>query len=184
MVEAQNNGRSSYVGNDELQFLSHYGLFNNGSFTNACIVLFAKNPVKFLPEARVRLTEFAESKTDKSLLRDEFFEGNFFAVREKRENYIQNMGIRSVFSENEWRRIDFRYPEKALQEGIINALIHRDYSRFNSHLTISVFQDSFVIPTSGKLPQELKVADLKKKPSFFSDQSGYSAYFIPNGLYR
>jgi ATP-dependent DNA helicase RecG len=77
------------------------------------------------------------------------------------------MGTRSVFSEKEWKRIDFQYPEKALQEGIINALIHRDYSRFNSHLTISSFQDSFVIANSGKLPSEIKISDLKKNHRSF-----------------
>lgn len=161
MRKAQNNGRSTYKGNDALEFLNHYGLFNNGAFTNACVILFALNPIKYFPQTRVRLTEYAEGKTDQSLLRDDVFEGNLFKLRNQLEQYIDNMGTRSVFAESEWRRIDFKYPEKALQEGIINALIHRDYSRFNSHLTISVYNNSFVIANSGHLPRELKVADLK-----------------------
>lgn len=167
MNESQSNQRSSYKGNDSLEFLSHYGLFNNGSFTNACVVLFAKNPAKYLPQTRVRITEYAEGKTDKSLLRDEILEGNLFEIRNKLETYVQNMGIRSLFLSNEWRRLDFKYPEKALQEGMVNALIHRDYSLYNSHLTISSYQDSIVIINSGKLPEELKVADLRKNHRSF-----------------
>lgn len=161
MRKAQSNGRSTYKGEEALEFLNHYGLFNNGSFTNACVILFALNPVKYFPQTRVRLTEYAEGKTDNALLRDDVFEGNLFKLRDQLEQYVDSMGTRSVFAESEWRRIDFKYPEKALQEGIINALIHRDYSHFNSHLTISVDSNSFVIANSGHLPRELKVADLK-----------------------
>ena len=167
MNEAQTNERSSYKGADALEFLSHYGLFNNGAFTNACVVLFALNPIKYLPQTRVRLTEYADSKTDKSLIRDALLEGNLFSIRTKLESYVQNMGIRSVFSEQEWKRLDYKYPEKALQEGIINALIHRDYSLYNSHLTIAAYQDSFVVTNSGQLPEGLKVADLKKNHRSF-----------------
>ncbi|WP_053058235.1 RNA-binding domain-containing protein [Pedobacter sp. BMA] len=161
MRKAQSNGRSTYKGEEALEFLNHYGLFNNGSFTNACVILFALNPVKYFPQTRVRITEYAEGKTDKALLRDDVFEGNLFKLRDQLENYVDYMGTRSVFAESEWRRIDFKYPEKALQEGIINALIHRDYSHFNSHLTISVDSNAFIIANSGHLPRELKVADLK-----------------------
>lgn len=167
MRQSQKNGRSTYKGEDALEFLNHYGLFNNGSFSNACVILFAINPLKYFPQTRARITEYAEGKTDKALLRDDVFEGNLFKLRDQLEQYVDNMGTRSIFAESEWRRIDFKYPEKALQEGIINALIHRDYSHFNSHLTISVNANAFVIANSGHLPQELKVADLKKNHRSF-----------------
>lgn len=32
-----------------LEFLSHYGLFKNGNFTNAAVILFGKTPAKFMP---------------------------------------------------------------------------------------------------------------------------------------
>lgn len=160
--ESRDNHRSSFQGNDILGFLSQYGLFQNGSFTNACVVLFAKNPAKFIPQIRVRLTEFGEGKTDNTLLRDELFEGNLFSIRDKLERYINNLGIRSVFDKNQWKRIDFKFPEKALQEGVINALMHRDYSSSSSGVAISIYPDSFVISNSGHLPDDLKVSDLKK----------------------
>ncbi|MXS71568.1 DeoR family transcriptional regulator [Flavobacteriaceae bacterium W22] len=167
MTDAKANNRSSYQGEDELEFLSHYGLFNNGSFSNACIVLFAKNPGQFLPQTRVRLTEYPSNKTGDSLVRDEVIEGNLFVIRERLEKFVSGMGTKSIFSHDEWKRHDFKYPVKALQEGIINALIHRDYSRFNSHLTISIYPGSFVIANSGNLPEEMKIADLRKNHRSF-----------------
>ena len=161
LVESQKNLRGSFKGDDILEFLSHYGLYLNGAFSNACVVLFAKNPTRYIPQVRVRLTEYAEGKTGNRLLRDELFEGNLFDIKDKLERYVNGLGIRSVFSENQWKRIDFKFPVKALQEGIINTLMHRDYSSPSSGVSISVYSDSFVISNSGHLPDGLTERDLK-----------------------
>ena len=165
IIESRKNHRSNFENDDVLEFLSHYGLYLNGSFTNACVVLFGKKPSKFIPQIRVRLTEYADSKTDKSLIRDELFEGNIFSIRDGLEKYVHGLGVRSVFSENQWKRQDFTFPRKALQEGIINALMHRDYSSFSSGVAISVYPDRFVISNSGKLPEDIEIKDLKKNHS-------------------
>jgi ATP-dependent DNA helicase RecG len=162
ITESRKNHRSSFESDDILTFLTHYGLYVNGSFTNACVVLFAKNPSKFIPQIRVRLTEYAEGKTDDSLIRNEILEGNLFSIRDKLEKYVNGLGIRSVFDKKRWKRQDFTFPKRALQEGIINALMHRDYSSFSSSVNISVYPDTFVISNSGKLPDDIKVKDLKK----------------------
>jgi ATP-dependent DNA helicase RecG len=162
IIESRKNYRSNFEKDDVLEFLSHYGLYINGSFTNACVVLFAKKPSKFIPQVRVRLTEYAEGKTDESLIRNEILEGNLFTVRDELERYVNGLGVRSVFDKKQWKRIDFSFPKRALQEGIINALMHRDYSSFSSSVTISVYPDKFVISNSGKLPDDIKISDLKK----------------------
>lgn len=160
--ESRDNHRGNFEGNNVIDFLSHYGLFQNGYFTNACVVLFAKTPAKYLPQIRVQLTEYAEGKTDNALLRNEVFEGNLFSIQDKLERYIENLGVRSVFDKNQWKRIDFKFPPKALQEGVINALMHRDYSSHSSSVAISIYPDSFAISNSGHLPDDLKVSELKK----------------------
>ncbi|WP_283636474.1 RNA-binding domain-containing protein [Aquaticitalea lipolytica] len=160
--ESRKNHRSSFESDDLLAFLTHYGLYVNGSFTNACVVLFAKKPSKFIPQIRVRLTEYAEGKTDESLIRNEILEGNIFSIRDELERYVNGLGVRSVFDKNQWKRLDFTFPKRALQEGIINALIHRDYSSFSSSVTISVYPNKFVISNSGRLPDNIEVKDLKK----------------------
>ena len=161
IIESKQNYHSNYNDNDILGFLTHYGLYLNGSFTNACVVLFAKTPSKFIPQIRVRLTEYVAGKTDKNLIRDEVFEGNLFSIRDKFEKYINGLGVRSIFDDNQWKRKDFSFPVKALQEGIINALMHRDYSNFSSGVAISVYPDRFVISNSGQLPGDLEIKDLK-----------------------
>ncbi len=162
ITESRKNHRSNFENDDILEFLTHYGLYINGSFTNACVVLFAKKPSKFIPQVRVRLTEYAEGKTDKHLIRNEILEGNLFTVRDELEKYVNGLGVRSVFDKKQWKRLDFSFPKRALQEGIINALMHRDYSSFSSSITISVYPDKFVVSNSGKLPDDIKISDLKR----------------------
>lgn len=162
ITESRKNHRSNFESDDILEFLTHYGLYINGSFTNACVVLFAKEPSKFIPQVRVRLTEYAEGKTDEHLIRNEILEGNLFTVRNELEKYVNGLGVRSVFDKKQWKRLDFSFPKGALQEGIINALMHRDYSSFSSSATISVYPDKFVVSNSGKLPDDIKVRDLKR----------------------
>lgn len=160
--ESRKNHRSNFESDDILEFLTHYGLYINGSFTNACVVLFGRKPSRFIPQIRVRLTEYAESKTDDNLIRNEVLEGNLFSIRDELEKYVNGLGVRSIFDKNQWKRQDFAFPKKALQEGIINALLHRDYSSFSSSVSISVYPDKFIISNSGKLPDDIKISDLKK----------------------
>lgn len=153
--EARMNNRTSYSGEHVVTFLEEYGLMSNMSFTNACTLLFAKKAHQFFPQSRVRLTEYPANKISDNLLRDEFLEGNLFSIVDRLQDYIDNLGTRSVFIENDLQRKDFRYPPFALREGFINALIHRDYSSYHSHMTISVFPERLVISNSGSLPEEL-----------------------------
>lgn len=162
LVLNESKNRSSYLGKDPLDFLNHVGLYQNGRFTNAAVILFGTNPSRFLPQIRVRLTEYAADKTDSYLIRDELYEGNIFETRNKFEDYFNSLGIRAVFQNRQWKRVDFKFPPKALQEGIINALIHRDYSNPSSSLTVSVYPDKIIILNSGKLPIQIKVSDLRK----------------------
>ena len=160
--ESKINHRSNFEGSDIYDFLSHYGLFQNGGFTNACVVLFGKNPSKFIPQIRVRLTEYSEGKTGKALLRDELLDGNLFEIRDKLEVYFEHLGVRSVFDDKQWKRRDFKFPSKALQEGVINALIHRDYSSISGGVSVEVYADKIEITNSGGLPDGLGIKELKK----------------------
>ncbi|MCK5817233.1 MAG: putative DNA binding domain-containing protein [Candidatus Marinimicrobia bacterium] len=162
MIGAKSGNRTNHKGEHYLEFLSYYGLYVDGYFTNAAVLLFGNSPSMHIPQMRVRLTEFSESKTDDNLLKDELFESNLFDIRDKLEKYTNSLGTRSSFDKNQWKRKDFQFPTKALQEGIINALIHRDYSSVSSGLSISVYPDRVKIRNSGQLPLEITISDLKK----------------------
>lgn len=147
---------------DPIEFLSHYGLFSNGSFTNAAIVLFAKNPVQFLPQCRVRLSYLQAGKTGASFTDDRVLEGNLFKNFDAIEEFFfKHLQLRRNFSNSDWQRTDdLQYPLLALREGVLNALIHRDYSNQSGSISIVISPDKLEITNFGKL--ELKLSELKK----------------------
>jgi ATP-dependent DNA helicase RecG len=70
--------------------------------------------------------------------------------------------VQSNFTDAEWaRRESVLFPPKAVREGVLNALAHRDYALSGSIL-ISIFRDSMEITNPGGLPDHLTPADLKK----------------------
>ncbi len=61
-----------------IDFLTHFGLYQNNNFTNAAVVLFAKNPARYLPQIRVRVSFLEDGKTSDNYLDDRLLECNLF----------------------------------------------------------------------------------------------------------
>lgn len=149
------------IANDPVEFLSYYGLFSNGNFTNAAIVLFAKNPVRFLPQCRVRLSYLQDGKTGSSFQDDRLLEGNLFKNFDAIEKFFfKHLEQRRKFPDTDWqRKDDLQYPLLALREGVLNALIHRDYSSASGSISIALSPDKLEISNFGSLA--LKTSELK-----------------------
>jgi ATP-dependent DNA helicase RecG len=149
---------------DPEAFLHALGLIANGGITNAAILLYGKNPARVLPQARVRLLVMPEGKTGDRYTLDKMFEGCLLHIAQQIPVALSAYagGVESTFSSEDWQRADRpRYPMTALREGIMNALVHRDYESSGS-ITISISPDSLRISNPGGLPDELKLPDLKR----------------------
>ncbi len=60
------------------------------------------------------------------------------------------------------KRIEkFEYPEIALREIIVNALVHRDYSNKGTYILIAVFSDRVEVSNPGTLPPGVTIDNLK-----------------------
>jgi ATP-dependent DNA helicase RecG len=72
-----------------------------------------------------------------------------------------NLRTSRKFSEKEWERQDeYVVPMSALREGVMNALVHRDYSVPSASMSVIIYSDKIEIFNSGKSP--LKAAELRK----------------------
>jgi ATP-dependent DNA helicase RecG len=165
-IELSNNiGRSSkFSVDDPLKYLSSFQLFRNNQLTNAAIVLFAKDPTYFLPQCRVRIIEFGKGKTSDRYENTIIIESNLFkSFLEIQAYFKKSLPIISEFSDSEWRRQDrLKYPSKALDEAVINAMMHRDFSDPTGEVFIGIYPDKIEVINSGELPESLKDKDLKK----------------------
>lgn len=147
---------------DTEEFLSQLGLLRGGSLTNAAIVLFAENPIRFLPQCKLRITVYEGFKSGNTLLFDKLFEGNLFKNLDSAWEFFTTYLIGPSKIEG-LHRMNRNFPELALREGLMNALVHRDYSRISGNLVIELFNDRMEITNSGELPGKLEVSDLRKE---------------------
>ena len=145
-----------------IDFLTHFGLFQNGHFTNAAIILFAKNPVLFTPQSRVRIAFLEKGKTADEFVDDKVLEGNLFEnILTVQDFFVKYLRTTRKFIEKDWERKDeYIVPMSALREGVMNALVHRDYSLPTASMSVIIYSDKIEVFNSGKSP--LKASELKK----------------------
>ncbi len=137
-----------------IDFLSHYGLYQNGNFTNAAVILFAKNPSRFIPQARVRIALLKTGKTGNEFTDDRLLDGNIFKNRTAILDFFdKHLQLKRKFDNKDWGRDDdYEIPVKALREGVMNALVHREYAHPWSAMAVIIYPDRIEISNTGKSP--------------------------------
>lgn len=94
---------------------------------------------------------------------NERVEGTIDEMVEKTLAFIRrNIGTRIIIDDDGKRTDIPHYPMKALREAIINALIHRDYSKFRegAYVYVQVYDDRIQIISPGGLYGGIKSSDL------------------------
>ncbi|MBP8988705.1 MAG: transcriptional regulator, partial [Clostridia bacterium] len=133
-------------------------LLDKGKLRRAAVLLFGKNPKQFYITAYIKIGKFV-SATD--LISTDDIEGNIFdqvdkAIEILRIKYL----LSNITYEGIYRKDNMEYPEEALREAIINAVIHRNY--MGAHTQLRIDPESLNLWNEGGLPPGIGVADLKK----------------------
>jgi len=125
--------------------------------TLAGIVLFGKNPDVFLPEHTITAECFSGTPEDGISLDKIVGDGRgnitgplFDMVRAAMSFYEKH--VAKVPRIRGFQRVDkdFEYPWKVIREGIVNALVHRDYT-LGAHISFRTFRDRIIIKSPGHL---------------------------------
>lgn len=133
---------------DEESFLTETGLIQNGNLTNACIVLYAKNPMRFVVQSGIRLSVFS-SESASDLVYSQNYEGNVFKNVDAIFQYIDNCYSKVIKIDNFLRTERWLYPRVAVREGIMNAIVHRDYNSYQGFLQIHIYPNHLDIANYG-----------------------------------
>lgn len=108
------------------------------------------------------------SKGDSVMLDRKNFSGDLLSVYDFAKNYISLYTKTGLIKKDDGSRDDIiSYPERALNEAIINALAHRDYYINGTQIDIDIFLDRIQISSPGKfmLPGNAKEYSLRQIPS-------------------
>ena len=143
---------------DHRVILDKLNLLDGSKLKRAAILLFGKGTQKFYPSAYLKIGKFL---TEADLQTSDVVEGNLFEQLESALEILRTKYLKSeIRFEGIHRREILEYPHEALREGIINALIHRDYLG-TSTIQIRVYNDRLVMMNEGKFPPEVPVEKLK-----------------------
>ena len=121
------------------EILDARGLLKKGHLTNAGILLFAKHPTKFLPNARLRLLKFDGTRFETgqrlNIIKEINYEDAIPKIIQQVKNAI-TLQLREFqyLDENGVFKVIPEYPEFAWFEGIVNSLTHRNYSIMGDHI--------------------------------------------------
>ena len=130
-----------------VEVLKARNLYRDGYITKAGILLFGKDPSRFLPQARLKFVRFGGTEMglgqDFNVIKSiEFNKALHRVITESREfiktqlrdfQTLQYDGIFTIVPE---------YPEFAWFEGVVNAVTHRDYSVHGDHIRVLMYIES------------------------------------------
>lgn len=143
------------------KILDNLNLAKNARLNQAGLLLFGRNPQKYRPEFLIKAVSFFGNDLGGTQYRDsEDIDGNLpKQYRNAMAFLLRN--LRKIQKEK-----DFNAPgvlevsEIALQEILVNALIHRDYF-INATIRILIFDNRIEIDSPGKLPNNMTIENIK-----------------------
>ncbi len=140
--------------------LQSLGLLTDTELKRAAVIAFGKNPEKLITGAYVKIGFF---RTHTDLLYQDEIHGSLFSQAEKTMDLLLTKYMKAHITYEGLSRVEtYNFPEKAMREAILNALIHKDYSSANP-IQISVYEDWLMIYNNGDLPRGWTVETLKIK---------------------
>lgn len=119
--------------------------------TNAGLLLFGDTPQDFIRQAEVVCVLFSDTIGMRRYRDRRVLNGSISELIEKIENFL-SANIKVSAQTQGFHRVDIPdYPLEALREGVVNALVHRDYNLLGETVRIFFYPDRVEIHSPGRL---------------------------------
>lgn len=141
--------------------------------TVAAVLLFGKQPNRFLPQAGITAVAYPGREKDYAALERAVLRGPMVPLYrgdELVENGLVeqalsfvNRNARGTATIAEGGRREDRpaYPSEAVREAVVNALVHRDYMLTATDIELSLFEDRLELVSPGRLPNGITEARMR-----------------------
>jgi len=135
------------IGMDCATVSAHGGVFP----TNAGRLFFGANPQRSLPHSEVICMLFRDELGVGGYLDRKIVTGPLQTLVDETELFLQKSMTIGARIEG-WKRIDLpEYPLEALREAVVNAVVHRDYSRDGESIRVFFYPNRIEIHSPGLL---------------------------------
>lgn len=144
------------------QAFENLNLASGGKLNLAGLLLFGKNPMKYIPISQIIAVSFLGNDITGREYRDsENIEGNLKKLYTDALAFMKR-NLKKIQNGQDFNSVGvLEIPPPVLDELLINALIHRDYF-ISSNIRILIFDNRIEIISPGKLPNNLTVEKIKK----------------------
>ena len=136
--------------------------------SNAAVLLFAKNVMRFYPNCRVRFLRIDGMELQVggklNVVKDKSIDLPILRLIDEVKQYVSDQ-LRT-FTKQDSKTGKFievpEYPEFPWLEGIVNAVVHRDYAMSGAYIKVSMYDDRLEIESPGCLPDVVTVDNIRE----------------------
>ncbi len=142
--------------------LAHLNLLDAGQPTHAAVLLFGKQPQRFLLASEVKCMHFHGTEVRKPIPSYQIYKGTVFELVDQAVDFVMSKITRAVGTRalGPQAPVDYELPREAVAEAIVNAVAHRDYTS-NASVQVMLFADRLEIWNPGQLPPPLTPDSLR-----------------------
>lgn len=135
-------------------------LDEKGNLTNAGALLADESPIRHSRVFCTRWNGLDKAHGLMDAIDDEEYSGGLVNLLQDSVKFVAR-NTKKAWRKTGYGRIEMPdYPDDAVLEGIVNALIHRDYLELGSEVHIDMFDDRLEIYSPGGMPDGSKVQNL------------------------
>ena len=147
------------------------------------LILFGENLRRFLPQSGIRAICYPGQEPDYAVRADEDIKGPLVplgdvdggvvdaGVVDTAWDFVRRNTTPSAWLEGAQRHERWEYPEDAVREVLVNALVHRDYSISGTDTSLSIFSDRMEIQSPGRLPNTVTIDGMKSGMRYARNQT-------------
>jgi ATP-dependent DNA helicase RecG len=143
--------------------LAHLNLLDNGNPTHAAVLLFGKEPQRFLSTSEVKCMHFHGTTVRKPIPSYQIYKGTAFELVDQAVDFVLSKIYRGIGTREHSVQAPATYelPNEAVTEAIVNAVAHRDYTS-NASVQVMLFADRLEVWNPGELPPSLTPERLRE----------------------
>jgi predicted HTH transcriptional regulator len=164
LVRARRERRFALEENTPMaEVLAHLNLLDAGQPTHAAVLLFGRDPQRFLLTSEVKCLHFHDTEVRKPIPSYQVYRGTVFDLVDQAVDFVMSKLARAVGTRAKGPEapVEYELPRDAVSEAIVNAVAHRDYAS-NASVQVMLFSDRFEVWNPGELPPPLTVEQLRR----------------------
>ena len=137
-------------------------------------LLFGKNPNRRLHQAGIMAVAFPDVEKEYNVIEEDRIRGPLVSrfspdrsvvdsgVIDRSVDFVKRNMSSVAWLEGARRHVKKSYPLAAVREAIVNAVVHRDYSREGTDIEVSLYKDRLEIISPDELPNGVTIENMKQ----------------------